>query len=63
MNHKCINRDGDDKKTDILDSITIQIDGILDYVKGTPVLKRQPTSLHETIISAHNIDYSNKCYQ
>jgi len=49
------------KKTDILDSITIQIDGVLDYIKGTPVLKRQPTSLHETIISAPNIDDSNKC--
>gem|GEM_PF-3993241 len=61
MNHKCINRDGDNKKTDILDSITIQIDGVLDYIKGTPILKRQLTSPHETIISAPNIDDSNKC--
>ncbi|MBM3904967.1 MAG: GHKL domain-containing protein [Thaumarchaeota archaeon] len=32
--------------------MTHQIDGVLDYVKGTPIVKKQPTSLHETIISA-----------
>ena len=32
--------------------MTHQIDGVLDYVKGTPIVKKEPTSLHETIISA-----------
>lgn len=32
--------------------MTHQIDGVLDYVKGTPLVKNQPSSLNETIISA-----------
>jgi signal transduction histidine kinase len=32
--------------------MTHQIDGVLDYVKGSPIVKKQPSSLHETIISA-----------
>lgn len=32
--------------------MTHQIDGVLDYVKGTPIVKKEPTSLNETIISA-----------
>ncbi len=32
--------------------MTHQIDGVLDYVKGTPLVKSQPSSLNETIVSA-----------
>lgn len=32
--------------------MTHQIDGVLDYVKGTPIVKKQPTSLNETIIAS-----------
>jgi signal transduction histidine kinase len=32
--------------------MTHQIDGVLDYVKGTPIVKKQPSSLNEIIISA-----------
>jgi signal transduction histidine kinase len=32
--------------------MTHQIDGVLDYVKGTPIVKKDPSSLNETIISA-----------
>jgi len=32
--------------------MTHQIDGVLDYVKGTPIVKKQPSSMNDTIISA-----------
>lgn len=32
--------------------MTHQIDGVLDYVRGTPLVKSQPSSLNETIVSA-----------
>lgn len=32
--------------------MTHQIDGVLDYVKGNPIIKKEPSSLNETIISA-----------
>jgi signal transduction histidine kinase len=32
--------------------MTHQIDGVLDYVKGTPIIKKRPSSMNDTIISA-----------
>lgn len=56
---KITNKDLDDltiKRIELIERaifrMTHQIDGLLDYVKGTSIVKKQPTSLNETIIGA-----------